>query len=117
MTLPIRRVPGTAAGRSASVAHDGLVFAVAVARKKSPSMLAQTADALAMLDERLAAAGSHKSRILTAMVYIADMSRKAEMNEAWLDWVDPANSPVRACLGVALEGQDLVEIVVTAASA
>ena len=39
------------------------------------------------------------------------------MNEAWLAWVDPANAPQRACLGVELEGQDLVEIVVVAAKA
>ena len=113
--MPIKRTPGAAAGRSRIVEHDGLVYTVAVAREKTPSMKAQTADALARLDANLAEAGSHKSRILTATVYIADMARKAEMNEAWLAWVDPANPPMRACLGVDLEGQDLVEIVVTAA--
>jgi enamine deaminase RidA (YjgF/YER057c/UK114 family) len=113
----IKRTAGSAAGRSRIVEHAGLVYTVATAREKSPAMKAQTADALARLDENLAAAGSHKSRILTATVYIADMKRKAEMNEAWLDWVDPANAPQRACLGVELEGQDLVEIVVVAAKA
>jgi enamine deaminase RidA (YjgF/YER057c/UK114 family) len=113
--MPIKHTPGTAAGRSRIVEHDGLVYTVATAREKVPSMRAQTADALARLDENLAAAGSGKSRILTATVYIADMNRKAEMNEAWLAWVDPANAPQRACLGVALEGADLVEIVVVAA--
>src|SRR6185503_18050503 len=113
----IKRTPGSAAGRSRIVEHDGLVYTVATAREKSPSMRAQTADALARLDENLAAAGSAKSRILTATVYIADMKRKAEMNEAWLAWIDPANAPQRACLGVELEGQDLVEIVVVAAKA
>ena len=113
--MPIKRTPGTAAGRSRIVEHNGLVYTVATARAKSPSMRAQTADALARLDENLAEASSGKSRILTATVYIADMARKAEMNEAWLAWVDPANAPQRACLGVALEGADLVEIVVVAA--
>jgi enamine deaminase RidA (YjgF/YER057c/UK114 family) len=113
--MAIKRTPGSAQGRSRSVEHAGLVYTVATAREKSPSMKAQTADALARLDETLAAAGSHKSRILTATVYIADMKRKAEMNEAWLAWVDPAHAPQRACLGVELEGADLVEIVVVAA--
>lgn len=113
--LAIGRIPGAHAGRSRAVTFGGLVFAVAVAREKSPSMREQTRGALAVIDESLALAGSDKSRILTAMVYIADMARKAEMNDAWLAWVDPASPPMRACLGVALEGQDLVEIVVTAA--
>jgi enamine deaminase RidA (YjgF/YER057c/UK114 family) len=43
------------------------------------------------------------------------MSRKGEMNRAWDEWVDRTNPPQRACIGVALEGQDLVEILVTAA--
>jgi enamine deaminase RidA (YjgF/YER057c/UK114 family) len=37
------------------------------------------------------------------------------MNRAWDEWVDMANPPQRACIGVALEGNDLVEILVIAA--
>jgi enamine deaminase RidA (YjgF/YER057c/UK114 family) len=59
-------------------------------------------------------AGTEKSRILTAMVYITDMHNKPELNRAWDEWVDRTNLPMRACLGVELEGDDLVEIVVTA---
>ena len=36
------------------------------------------------------------------------------MNKAWDEWVDRANPPMRACLGVDLEPPHLVEIVVTA---
>ena len=46
--------------------------------------------------------------------YIADIARKEEMNKAWDEWVDRANPPMRACLGVHLEPPHLVEIVVTA---
>jgi enamine deaminase RidA (YjgF/YER057c/UK114 family) len=49
------------------------------------------------------------------MVYITDTHKKPELNRAWDEWVDLTNLPMRACLGVALEGDDLVEIVVTAA--
>jgi enamine deaminase RidA (YjgF/YER057c/UK114 family) len=59
--------------------------------------------------------GSDKSRILSAVVYIADIARKEEMNKAWDEWVDRTQPPMRACLGVALEPPHLVEIVVTAA--
>jgi enamine deaminase RidA (YjgF/YER057c/UK114 family) len=111
----IQRFPGTVPTRSRAVAHDGLVFAVATAKTKSPSLYEQTRDALSAIDRTLADAGSHKARILSATVYITDMKQKSEMNRAWDEWVDPANPPQRACIGVALDGQDLVEILVTAA--
>jgi enamine deaminase RidA (YjgF/YER057c/UK114 family) len=43
------------------------------------------------------------------------MGRKPEMNRAWDEWVDNANPPQRACIGVTLEDKDLVEILVIAA--
>ena len=111
----IKRYPGTAPTRSKSVVHNGLVYTVTTAPNKSAALYEQTREALAIIDRNLAEAGSHKSRILTATVFITDMSRKAEMNRAWDEWVDKANPPRRACIGAVLEGQDLVEILVTAA--
>jgi enamine deaminase RidA (YjgF/YER057c/UK114 family) len=113
--LPIHRWPGTGAGRSRAVAYGGLVYTVAVARRPSESMREQTADALAVIEESLALAGTSKSRLLGATVFVADMARKAEMNAAWLTWIDPANPPQRACIGATLEGWHLVEIVAVAA--
>ncbi|MCP3972206.1 MAG: hypothetical protein GY717_18155 [Rhodobacteraceae bacterium] len=53
---------------------------------------------------------------MQATVYLRDMSRKAEMDEVWCDWVGgPENWPQRACVAADLAGDDLVEIVVTAA--
>jgi enamine deaminase RidA (YjgF/YER057c/UK114 family) len=111
----IKRYPGTAPTRSKSVVHNGLVYTVTTAPTKSAGLYEQTREALAIIDRNLAEAGSHKSRILTATVFITDMSRKAEMNRAWDEWVDKANPPRRACIGAVLEGQDLVEILITAA--
>ena len=111
----IRRFPASAPGRSRVVIHDGLVFTVATAREKSPSLRAQTESALAVLDRHLAEAGTDKSRLLSATVYITDMARKTEMNEAWMAWVDRANPPQRACIGVMLDGDDLIEIIAVAA--
>ena len=59
--------------------------------------------------------GTSKSRILQAIIYIADITCKDEMNRAWDEWVDRVNPPMRACLGVDLEPPHRVEIVVTAA--
>ncbi len=111
----IQRIPGTTPTRSRAVVHDGVVYTVATSPNKPPSLYEQTRGALAAIDKNLTDVGSHKSRILRATVYITDMSQKGEMNRAWDEWVDPANPPQRACIGVALEGQDLVEILVTAA--
>src|SRR5215470_2247083 len=111
----ITRYPGTVPTRSRAVAHAGLIHAVHTAPTKSASLYEQTRDALAAIDRTLAEAGSNKSRILSATVYITDMGRKPEMNRAWDEWVDRANPPQRATIGVALEDGDLVEIVVIAA--
>jgi len=112
----IVRLPGAGHPRSRVVIHAGLVFTVATAPMKTESLYDQTKQALVFLDESLARAGTNKSRIMQATVYITDMSRKAEMNRAWEEWVDFAQPPQRACVGVALEGSDLVEIVVIAAT-
>ena len=112
----IQRFPGLTATRSRAVAHGGLVFTVAVSPDPAPpGIYEQTQRALASIDESLAMAGTNKGRILSAIVYIADIARKEEMNRAWDEWVDRANPPMRACLGVDLEPPHLVEIVVTAA--
>ena len=112
----IKRFAGTVQTRSRAVVHDGLVFTVATAPDKSPSLYEQTRATLAAIDRNLTDAGSDKSRILSATVYITDMARKPEMNRAWDEWVDEANPPQRACIGATLEGDTLVEILVTAAA-
>ena len=111
----ITRFPGLTPTRSRAVGHDGLVFTVAVSPDPDPTFYEQTCKALRRIDESLALSGTDKSHILSAIVYIADISRKEEMNKAWDEWVDKTNPPMRACLGVDLEHPHLVEIVVTAA--
>jgi enamine deaminase RidA (YjgF/YER057c/UK114 family) len=50
------------------------------------------------LDELLASAGTNKSRLLSAEVYLADMSDFPAMNAAWDEWVDPASQPTRVTI-------------------
>ncbi len=111
----ITRFSGLTPTRSRAVIHDGLVFTVAVSPDPDPTFYEQTRKALKRIDESLAMSGTNKSRILSAIVYIADIARKEEMNRAWDEWVDRANPPMRACIGVDLEYPHLVEIVITAA--
>jgi len=110
----ITRFPGLTPTRSRAVVHDDLVMTVVAPDPVTSSMYEQSARALARIDESLALCGSDKSKILSAIVYIADMKLKGEMNRAWDEWVDTKNPPMRACLGVDLEPPHIVEIVVTA---
>lgn len=59
---------------------------------------AQTAQVLRRVDELLKLAGTDKSRLLSAQVWIADMRLFEDHNSVWNEWVDPTNPPVRACL-------------------
>ncbi len=81
------------------VSHGGVVhLAGQPAKDRSAPVKAQTAEVLRSIDTLLVQAGSNKSRLLTAIIYLADMRQKAQMDEAWLEWVDPENPPVRACV-------------------
>jgi enamine deaminase RidA (YjgF/YER057c/UK114 family) len=61
-------------------------------------------------------AGTTKSRLLSAIVYVSDMRLKPQMDDAWMAWVDSSNTPVRACVETRLGTADtLVEIMVVAA--
>jgi enamine deaminase RidA (YjgF/YER057c/UK114 family) len=77
---------------------------------------AQTREVLGQIDRYLAMAGTDRSRLLTAQVWLTDMRLFADMNEGWNQWVDWDNPPVRACVGADLVRPGmLVEIMVIAA--
>ena len=86
-----------------------------VADDKALDMKGQTAQVLKKIDAALAQAGTNKSHLLSATVYMADASLKDEMNEAWLAWVDRSNLPTRTAVGAALTPGTMVEITVIAA--
>ena len=115
--MTITRIPSSAAGRSRGSTYGDLVFAVATAPGDTGSITEQTRETLAALDAALAEGGTDKRRILQATVYIADMDDKAAMDRVWGEWIgpDPAHWPQRACVGTALAGGTLVEIVLIAA--
>ena len=76
----------------------------------------QTREILSRIDDYLAKAGTSKSKLLQAQLWITDMSLFSQMNEVWNAWVDPENLPVRACVQANLARPGLlIEIMVTAA--
>jgi len=83
---------------------------------RGASVREQTQDILSIIDATLAEAGSDKSKLLTANVWLADIGTFAEMNSVWDAWVDPANPPARATVEARLAAEDIqVEIAVIAA--
>jgi enamine deaminase RidA (YjgF/YER057c/UK114 family) len=100
---------------SAAIFGDLVFLSGTVADDKSLDMKAQTAQVLKKIDAVLRQAGTHKSRILSATVYMADASLKDEMNEAWMEWVDRANLPTRTAVGAVLTPGTMVEITICAA--
>lgn len=97
------------------VIHNGIVY-LAGQVGEGASMAEQTRDCLAKIDALLAEAGSDKSRILQAIIWLSDLSEAAEMNAVWNEWMPAGHAPARAAGGVALIREGLkVEITVTAA--
>ena len=115
--IPITRIGKSRLSntRSRSIVHQGVVTTVAVAAETPASLYEQSKDALSVLDRNLIEAGTDKSRILMVMIYIPSIDAKPEFNRAWDEWVDRDNLPLRACVGADLEGDFLVELIVTAA--
>ncbi len=102
---------------SEAVICNGMVFlAGQVADDAKQDAAGQTRQVLASIDRLLAEAGTDKSRLLSANIFLADMADFAAMNSVWDAWVSPGNTPARATVEAQLARPGwLVEIVVTAA--
>ncbi len=112
----IERVKGTAQGRNVSAAYKDLVWTVVAADDENLDLVGQTSQALSKLESNLIELGSDKTSIVSAQVYIANIDDKPIMDQVWCEWIgsDPDNWPQRACLGVNLGGNWLIEVTVTA---
>ncbi|MEI4508822.1 RidA family protein [Sphingopyxis sp. CCNWLW253] len=101
---------------SQAVIHGGIVYLAGQVGAPGEDATKQTRAILASIDELLAEAGTDKSHLLTAMVWLADMADFAAMNVVWEEWIGGANAPTRATGEVRLATPDYrVEIIVTAA--
>jgi enamine deaminase RidA (YjgF/YER057c/UK114 family) len=102
---------------SLAVEHGNTVYVAGiVAKNLDNDVKGQTKEILAEIDRLLAKAGSNKSKVLQAHIWVTDIRNRAQMNEVWTAWVDPKNLPARACIESKLaDPRALVEIMVTAA--
>lgn len=103
---------------SEAVVHNGTVYlSGSAADSMDADITVQTQETLAYIDQMLAKAGSDKSQLLSAVIWIQSFKDFAAMNAVWDKWVDPKNPPVRACVHSAelFDDRCLVEIKVIAA--
>jgi enamine deaminase RidA (YjgF/YER057c/UK114 family) len=115
MTL-IQRIDVGPRMSEAAAFGNFVTLAGQVAPDGTQDIRGQTRQVLAAIDALLARAGSDKTRILMAQIYLADIADFAAMNEVWDTWVVQGHTPPRATVQAKLAKPEWkVEIVVTAA--
>ena len=103
---------------SGAVVHGNTVYLAGQVAQESAgkSVTEQTKEILSIIDNLLAEAGTDKSKILMANIWITDMGTFQEMNAVWDAWVSPGNTPARATVEAKLATPAFkVEIAVIAA--
>lgn len=97
--------------------YNGTIYlAGQIAEDTSVDIQGQTRQVLESIDALLAQAGSDKSKILHAQIFLPDLGDFAAMNEVWETWVVPGHTPTRATVQAALANPKWkIEVVVTAA--
>jgi enamine deaminase RidA (YjgF/YER057c/UK114 family) len=103
---------------SKAVVHGDTVYLAGIVADdaKGKSTAEQTKSILSLIDGFLATAGTNKTKLLSANIWITDMANFAEMNAVWDAWVSPGNTPARATVEAKLASADYkVEIMLVAA--
>jgi enamine deaminase RidA (YjgF/YER057c/UK114 family) len=114
--MTIERI-GVGPRMSQAVIHGTTVYlAGIVAADPTADVKGQTEQILSRIDALLAEAGTDKTKLLSANIWITDMATFGEMNAAWDAWVSPGNTPARATVEANLAAPEYrVEIMVQAA--
>jgi enamine deaminase RidA (YjgF/YER057c/UK114 family) len=85
---------------SQAVVHGDTVYLAGQVAMDKPgaSVTEQTENILERIDALLAKAGTDKSKLLTATIWLCSMDDFAEMNAVWDAWVAEGDTPCRACV-------------------
>ena len=108
----------TGSRMSKAVIHGDTVYLAGIVADspKGKSVAEQTRSILSQIDDLLAMAGTNKTKLLSANIWITDVAHFHEMNTVWDAWVSPGNTPARATVEAKLASPDYkVEIMVVAA--
>ncbi|MCB1472000.1 MAG: RidA family protein [Rhodobiaceae bacterium] len=97
--MSIRRID-VGARMSQAVIHGDTVYLAGQVALEAPgaSITEQTKDILGRIDLLLSEAGTDKSKVLSATIWLCSMDDFAEMNAVWDAWVTPGSTPARACV-------------------
>jgi enamine deaminase RidA (YjgF/YER057c/UK114 family) len=108
---------GISSRMSQVVEHNGVVYLSGqIPNDWSLPIQKQTQEVLDNIDIQLAVAGSNKSRLLSATIWLDDIREFDLMNEIWESWVDTKNPPARTTCETRLAAPGVrVEITVVAA--
>ena len=101
---------------SQAVIHRGVAYLAGQVGAPGEDIAAQTRAVLDSIDDLLTAAGTDRSRLLHATIWLADMADFDAMNLVWEKWIGGADAPARATGEVRLAAPEYkVEIIVSAA--
>ena len=101
---------------SQAVIHGQTVYLAGQVGAPGTSVAVQTQEILEKIDSLLEQAGTDKTQILSATIWLASMDSFAEMNAVWDAWVPEGHAPARATGESALATPEhLVEIIIVAA--
>ena len=114
--MEIKRVE-TKKRMSRAVIHNNTIYLCGqVAKDSTKDIKEQTLTTLEKVDELLESVGSNRDKILSATIYIKDMSMFQEMNDVWDNWINEGFAPARACVEAKMAREELlVEVSVVAA--
>ncbi|MEO8305599.1 MAG: RidA family protein [Betaproteobacteria bacterium] len=117
MTIERRHVGKRLSGLVIHRASGTAYLAGQVADDPKADVTGQTRQVLALIDKLLAEAGSDKTKVLSATIFLPDMADFAAMNAVWEQWVVPGQTPARATVEAKLASPEYrVEIQVIAAT-
>jgi enamine deaminase RidA (YjgF/YER057c/UK114 family) len=103
---------------SEAVIYNGVIYTAGIVADEAAGrpVFEQTRDILSQIDALLARAGSDKTRILKANIWLSDISTFAQMNKAWDAWAVAGETPARATVEARLAAPEYaVEIMIEAA--
>lgn len=115
--MAIKRIDIGSRMSEAVVHNDTVYLSGSAADTLDADITVQTKETLAYIDQMLKKAGTNKSHLLSALVWIKSFEDFEAMNKVWDRWIDRKNPPVRACVHSAelYDPRVLVEIKVIAA--
>ncbi len=114
--MSVKRINAGPRMSSAVVHGDTVYLAGLTADDRTLDVKGQTKQILDKVDKFLKEAGTDKSKVLSANIWLTDIKTWSQMNEVWDAWVSPGNAPARATVEAALAAPGLsVEIMIQAA--